>query len=306
MISQIIPVFLLIGTGILLARTGLANEQWTKVLNAYGLYLGFPALIFLGLVETGSALLASRLPAIIATLGILSLVLILILIVVRLSRIPSFTGGSLIACSVNGNVGYLGFPLITAIIPGSEGEIGLTIAIYSLVLFSVVIIMLELLTGSQRKISDILFSMVKSPFIISVAAGLLAVGFSIPVPEIIASPMKMVRSSVSPVVLVSLGIFMHRTIDYRRIFRPVIAIWIMKMVVMPGIFILIMVLGDTPVREMFRVAALQATMPVVIASFALTDRYPIDSEVVAGSIILTTLTSPFTFPLYASVIQALV
>ena len=118
--------------------------------------------------------------------------------------------------------------------------------------------------------------------------------------------MKMVRSSVSPVVLISLGIFMHRTIDYRRIYRPVIIIWIMKMVVMPGIFILIMVLGDAPIREMFRVAALQATMPVVIASFALTDRYPIDSEVVAGSIILTTLTSPFTFPLYASVIQALV
>ena len=306
MIAQIVPVFLLIGTGILLARTGIATPQWTKVLNAYGLYLGFPALIVLGLVETGPSLLISRIPAILTTLGILTAALCVIMAIVRLTQTPSAIGGSLIACSVNGNVGYLGFPLITAILPGSEGEIGLTIALYSLILFSVVIILLELLTGHQRRLSEVLITMVKSPFIISVAAGLVVIGFAVPVPEILAAPLRMIRASVSPVVLISLGVFMHRSIDYRRIHRPVIIIWIIKMVVMPGMFLLIMVLGDGTIREMFRVAALQATMPVVIASFALSDRYQIDSEVVAGSIILTTLTSPFTFPLFASIIQSLV
>ena len=43
---SIAPLFLLIGLGRLLFTLKVADVNWVKVLNAYSLKLGFPALIF--------------------------------------------------------------------------------------------------------------------------------------------------------------------------------------------------------------------------------------------------------------------
>lgn len=300
MITQILPVFLVIAFGWFLRAVRIADNQWITVLNKFGLYIGFPSLLFLSVLEADASELLERLPLMSLNVTMLILFMVGTYFVVRAMKLPQALAGSFVIGSINGNVGYLGFPLIVSVLPGSEAELGLLIALYPLTVFSIGVFLLESLTGEKKDVLGILRSIATNPFILAIFLGFVVVVGKITLPPFIMETLKMVKGSASPVVLISLGIFLYRKISIARIWKSLVSLTILKVLLFPAAFILAgAVLGW---QEEIRIAVLEASMPAAIANFVISDRYHMDKELLASHIFVTTILSPVVFTLFLLIV----
>ncbi len=301
MVQQIIPIFLVISFGFLLTFLRVASKAWVPILNKFGLYVGFPILIFVNMIELNKEHLVSQLPVVGITIGIICSFMLITYLSIRLFHVPLSIGTLFIVAVFNGNTGYLGFPLITSILPGSEPTIGLMVAAYTISLYTVGIFLLDSLTGGNRSPAAQLKQIVTSPFLIAIICGVIVIYTGIKVPETLMRSFHMIEGAAGPVVLISLGIFMYRKISIKSIIIPFTVLFLVKMLLFPAVFVLtgtIFSLGKA-----FQIATLEASMPSAVSLFALSDRYPMNKELAASMIVISTVLSPFLFPLIVSLIS---
>lgn len=117
-----LPVFALIGLGILLRRSGRMNDDHQRFLTWFINTLCLPALIFVNVASEDFARLIN-LPVIAATLGATLIAALIGLGVARGARLaPAFAGPAIFG-GYWANVTYLGFPLAQS----AYGDLGLTI-----------------------------------------------------------------------------------------------------------------------------------------------------------------------------------
>ncbi|MGM0431134.1 MAG: AEC family transporter [Spirochaetota bacterium] len=300
MFLEILPVFIIIAVGFLLSLTNIANDSWVAVLNRFGLYVGFPALIFVNLTDLDRGMLIQQLPIFFTTVLLLSSVMLVMLFAVKKLRIPAGIGMALLLTAYNGNVGYLGYPLITSLLPEAGATVGLIISAYSITTFSLGLFFLEYLSGTDRSLLQILKAVLTSPFVIAAFAGLLVIIFDIQIAAPIQKTLHMIEASASPVVLTGLGIFIQRKINIQAVWKPVSVIFVLKMVMLPVLFFAVQ--RAFSLGSFFDIAILESMMPVALTNFALCERYPIDKEVTVSSIIVTTAATPLLFPLLAGLL----
>ncbi len=117
-----LPVFALIGLGIVLRRSGRMNDDHQQFLTWFINTLCLPALIFVNVASEDFARLIN-LPVISATLGATLIAALIGLTVARAGRLaPAFAGPAIFG-GYWANVTYLGFPLAQ----NAYGSLGLTI-----------------------------------------------------------------------------------------------------------------------------------------------------------------------------------
>ncbi len=296
MINQILPVFIIIAFGFFLSLIKIADDSWVRILNRFGLYVGFPILLFANLITIDRKVLCAQIPTFLTTIAIITIVMIVIFSCIKLFHVPTDKGITLFLGGFNGNVGYLGFPLITAVSPGSGATISLIIAAYGICLFTIGLFLLESITGKEKNIKEILRYMVTSPFLIAIGAGLFVSVLGINIHPTLLKAIDMIEASAAPVVLIGLGIFMNRKIQIRALAKPLFVILAVKLLVFPSLFI---AAGKVfSFDQLFNIAILEASMPLAITNFALSDRYPMDKELMVSAIVVSTLLTPLIFPLY--------
>jgi len=105
----------------------------------------------------------------------------------------------------------------------------------------------------------------------------------------------MIKASASPVVLISLGIFLYRKIEYKNIWGNVLLISVLKMLALPAIFYLWGKISGH--LDTFSISVMMAGLPPAVTSFALSDRYPMNKQLVVSVIFLNTILSLALFPL---------
>ena len=144
--------------------------------------------------------------------------------------------------------------------------------------------------------------MIKNPLLIAVIAGIAVAMFQIPIPEIVMKAIKMIAASVTPVVLIVIGLFLgDAKLGKIRQWIPVLFFTIGTLFVLPimlyagtGIF------GFIP--QDFSASIIQAAMPAAIHPFALPKKYDLDPNFIARSIILSTVLSIVTLPFWISLV----
>jgi predicted permease len=300
MIADILPVCIIIAAGFLLSLSRIADNSWVTILNRYGLYVGFPALIYVNLTALDRQTLIEQLPTFFMTIALITLTMLIIFVIVRNGRVKTGFALALLLASYNGNIGYLGFPLITSVLPQSGTTIALIISAYTITTFTLGLILIEAVSGQQGSFSDVLVSVSRSPFLIATGISLLVVITGIQTPAPLFKALDMIESSASPVVLLGLGIFIHKKIHLKAIWKPTLIITAVKMLVFPLVFLAAGMV--VPLDGHYDVAILEAMMPVGITNFALADLFPIDKEIMVSVIIITTLLTPLIFPLFSMLI----
>jgi hypothetical protein len=221
--------------------------------------------------------------------------------VVRLAGLDLQLGNTLMVSSFFGNVAYLGYPVVSSAFPERAAELSIIISIYTLVLFSVGIFILESSREHPKGVSQILFRIAINPFIVAIALGFVFIGLEIPVPGVLYEALSMIRGSASAVVLISLGIFLAHRIPLRRVWRPTLAIVALRLAVVPGLFFLVS--GAVGLAEARAVSVVEAAMPLAVTPFALSSMYPLDREVLVTSIFVTTILSAVTLPAFIVLVQ---
>ncbi|MFA6109112.1 MAG: AEC family transporter [Candidatus Latescibacterota bacterium] len=287
------PLFLVIGLGILLRAVRLADDRWTDVLNRYGLYAGFPALIVKSLTDLPS-IEAIPVTAVALNLAGLNLFLFGTYGLARWLGAGRSLAASLAICGTYGNIAYLGLPFIVSVLPGSEATVIAHIAVYLVVLFTSGILLLEHLRGTRLSLAAMALSLLRNPLTLAILVGLALVAGGVRLPVPLAKAIGLVAASASPTVLLSLGIFVGQGVGLDRDLPRALLLTAVKLLALPTLFAAAWLgLGRDPAMQ---VSVLQAGMPVGLTGFALAQIYPLEQRAVAYAVTLSTVLSALTLP----------
>ena len=282
----------------------IANDQWSNVLNNFALKIGLPALIFSALTKT-SFVFSQQVDLISANSIFLVASFILAYIVGKLLRLDSKNFRTLFICLAFGNVAYLGIPTLIQIF----GETILPIAslIVAIYLFWMFTIGIGFLDYSQRRdkkgvIKKIIFNLIKNPLLIAVFLGLLVAGLNISIPDIISKSISMISASVTPVVLIVIGLFIGRSkIGELKKWIPVFIFSLTTLMVLPCLFYFgVKLFGFSP--DQFSASIVEAAMPLAITPFALADVYKLNKGLIARTIVMSTILAIITIPFWTSIV----
>ncbi len=299
-LKLILPIFLLIAVGAILRAAKIADETWVDVLNRYGLYIGFPSLIFLNLVGLAPEDVTEKAGVFLVNAGMIVFIMLAALGIAVLLKLPRRITNTLMVAAFYGNVAYLGYPVVTSVYPDKGPETTIIISIYTIILFSVGIFILELRRHTRESWWKIVCGILCNPFIVAIILGmmLLLLGWSVPGP--IYSALEMIAGSASPVVLVSLGVFLMRKIPLASIWRPALLISVVRLFIAPALFFLLAWRMNS--IELYQTTVLEAAMPLAITPFALASMYPLDRSLTVTVIFLTSISSLLTLPLWVLVV----
>jgi len=301
-VAIIAPLFLIIFGSAFLTRLKIADEHWITVLNNYALKIGFPALIFAALSKT-TFHFAEHAGLIIANSVFLLGSFLLAYIIGRLFKLPHKLFRTLFLCLAFGNVAYLGIPVLVqmwgdAILPTAS----IIVAVYLFWLFTVGIGYLEF-GRKQKKAATLhllLLKLLKNPLLLAVILGIIVSAFQVPIPGIIQQSISMISASVTPIVLIVIGLFLGGA-KFGKLshWYPIIAFSLVTLLVIPSLFYFGLLVFGFSVAD-FSHSIVEAAMPLAITPFALADEYNLDKHFIARSIVLSTVLSIVTLPFWIS------
>lgn len=296
----IAPLFLIILASALLQRYMKIGEDWSKVLNDFALQIGLPVLIFSSLAKTSTSFSAGALLIISNSLFIL-VCFLLAYLTGRIFHLSPKMNRTLFICSAFFNTAYLGIPVLVQ----TQGEeilpaASLIVAVYLFWIFSLGTGYLDYSSQKSKKVllSNIAKDLLKNPLLISVILGLLVGTIGIPLPSVILKSLDMVTASVTPTVLIVIGLFIGKSkIGKIAEWKPVLLFSLATLILFPAIFYFGVKLFGFYTSN-FTSSILDAAMPLAITPFALADKYHLDQKFIARSIVLSTILSVVTLPFW--------
>ncbi len=299
----IIPAFALMGAGYVVRRSGLAPQNWIEVLNRFVYIVALPALIITSLlrIDFGTTGVYTALAVSLALPIITGFALLLIL---PLTKLPRASQAAVFLLCVLGNTIFLGIPIATAMQPSASPALITTLGTAQFLagLF-IGLIGLELRFSQKRHVGNIITTLLKNPLVISLAIGAvlaLTPGINSLTTQL-ESILKLLAATASPLALFALGMFWVGHTWRPSYAVPIISITAIKLVAMPALLIsmsaplqLATSLGTTTI--------IMAAMPPAVTAFVLAKTYKIDTNLVATSLVVTTLMSALSLPIIGSLI----
>ncbi len=300
--ETVLPLFVVIFVGLLFSKTGAANVHWIDVLNKYALWIGFPALVIVSLMQLESEL-ASYLPLILANSAYIVGSTLLAFPIAALFRLPIKVKQSLFLILPYGNVAYLGIPVLE----NAYGEKILPVAaiiaaVYVFWMLTLSLLLVELHHEKTVHAGRLAKSLLKNPLLLAVFAGVAIVYFSIPVPRFAEETLQFFSQSVTAVVLFSLGIFlgMQKTGDPREWVRVALYSFT-AMIVLPAVFYILLRNFSIPSEEI-KATILEAAMPLGLTPYALSVQYNLESKLFARIVVFATMVSIIILPIWLMVL----
>ncbi len=300
----ILPIFIIIFGSAFLTRLKIADKSWMPVLNAFALKIGFPALIFSALSTTTFDFAKDYPLLLVNTLFILATFALTWMIGKAIKLNKKFLR-TIFICLVLGNVAFLGIPVLTQIYgPSILPTASLIVAVYLFWYFTAGVGFLDSTQdGVKPKLGKLLKHVLENPLLIAVILGLIFSGLNIPIPEMIATSISMLAASVTPVVLVVIGLFLGDA-KFGKIKDWInVGIFSFLTLVINPLLLLGILWSLNMSFQLFASSIVDAAMPLAITPFALADKYNLDKKFIANSIVLSTVLSIITIPLWINLLS---
>ena len=296
--QQVVVLFLLIGTGVLAVKTGVLRPEHKQALSNLLVYIVVPAMIVNSYrMEFSAEILRNLLAAFgMSTFAILAGTVITLLLTARKkdSRTPIFR----FAC-IFSNAAYMGFPLISALF-GSEGLLYASafVTVFNILLWTMGY---GFVSGSSSP-KEVVRSLVRTPVLYAVIAGLAVYLLQIPIPNLIAQPLELLAGMNTPLSMMITGMLIAAG-SVKSIVTDV-HIWklaAVRMVLIPAVCLaLFSLLGFHGTAA--QVVVLLECCPAAAITSVFAVQFGHDESFAAASVVLTTLLSIVVLPLCALVI----
>lgn len=303
--TVIAPLFLIIFAGAVLQRSRAIGDNWQSVLNEYALKIGFPVLIFTSLTKAPFSF-TEQAPLILSNSAFILILFLTAFAVSKILRLSPRMTRTAFICLVFGNVAYLGIPVLVQV----TGEhvlptASLIVAVYLFWNFTVGIAFLDLTRMENKKniLKDIAQNLLKNPLLIAVILGMIVAGLNIRLPLMVTAALNMITASVTPVVLIVIGLFIGAS-AFGKIsdWLPVFFFSCLVLIAKPAVLYFgVNLFWMTPPGE-FSSSVIEAAMPMAITPFALADIYDMNKEFIARGIVLSTILSMVTLPFWIALI----
>lgn len=294
--TVIVQLLGLVGVGAVLRATGVMKREHSKALNAVIIYAALPALIFRVVYTAPLSWEIARVAAVawIASLGCFAVAWAL----ARALRLPRATAGGFMIVAAIGNTGYLGYPVAKMLL----GELALSRAVFYDV-FGTVVLLFTIGIAVASRHGDheegpvsVVKELLTFPAFVALALALAA--RLVPWPQAVETPVRewlvLCGNMAVPLIMVSLGLSLSAE-GFRSAPAALGAVAAVKLLLSPAIGLgAALLLRES---ESLRLVVLQASMPTVMLSLVIGERFKLDTDFIASAILTTTVACVVSIPL---------
>lgn len=303
-LTRVVPFFLLIGVGVIAARSRLIDMAGARTLSAYVFWIAFPALLIhslSGMQRPDSALAIGLLAYSLAMVA----PLIALTVIGRLFKWPLEQRSGAGVAAIAGNTAFLSAPLAVSLFgPEAAGPSAAMIAIDCTLIMAIATWTLTHAAGaaSWRKAA---LAAAGNPLLIAAMLGLVLCLWGYRPITPINDALGVLRQTASPVGLVALGVVVG--LEFARPARqdvaPVLASVAFKLCLAPAlVWLATGLVGADPV---FRATAtLIAAGPTAVSVFIQTRTLGVFSRGGAMAVVLATLIAVVSLPLIGAALKS--
>lgn len=295
-IEIVLPVFLVIGLGYGIRRTGLVDDHFLEKTNGLVFYVCLPILLFYK-IGTADFSTSFNIGLVIATSSAVGCCFLLAYLYGAWRKYPAPVHGAFCQGSFRGNLAYIGL----AIVYNAYGDAGLTKAGILLgflvpVLNFFAILALVLPQQNQRtNFQEVAKQIILNPLILASLSGILWSFFHLPMPIILDRSLNIAAGMTLPLALVSIGGSFSLNKLKGDVWKAAVATTI-KLILLPIVTAGFMVFFNISGLD-FAIGLLMAGAPTAVATYIMANKMGADSELAGAIVVLTTACSSFSYML---------
>lgn len=294
--NQLIQLFLIICMGYLLYKIKIFNAHVNQKLTKLLLNVSMPALILSSVLEQTERPPISEVTTVfLAALAMYIVLPFISVLLVKIMRIPKQQQGLYMFMHTFSNVGFMGFPIISALY--GETAVFYTAIInvmFNLSVFTYGVIMVNY-SGSEK--TSLNAKKLLSPGIIGAALALLIYAGNIHLPVPVESAVQTLGSVTTPLAMLMIGSTLA-AMNIKEIFNDarVYVFSVIKQIVIP---IALFYVARVFINDEFilGIVFIMLLMPVANTALLFATEYNRDEGLAAKTVFITTLMSLFTIPL---------
>lgn len=291
-ITLLLPIFLLAGSGALLAKLPWLRSKWQPGLVELTAKLLIPALLFTSTYRTG-------LPPSVSWQLLSSFYLPMIALFLLLAFIARRRqGGAATALAATySNTVFVGLPvLVQALGSGSLQFAYPVIAFHSLVCFTLYYLIGSSAATGGARLLHALVNACTNPIVVSLFLGLALNAVGLALPQALMQPLDMLAKAALPCALLGLGASLASLRAQR--WRVALAVVAAKLVALPLSVLALAVHGFGVPKDAAAVLVVLASCPVGVNAAFVIAADGRDTELVNSSILLSSLACAATIPLW--------
>ncbi|MDE3239912.1 MAG: AEC family transporter [Paracoccaceae bacterium] len=292
---RVLPFFALIGVGYLSGRSRFLSEEGVAGITKFVFYFALSAMLFkfasnLSLGEIYST------PFVLAYLTACTTVYILAFVVAKLRRVSMAEAAVEAQCAVCGNTGFLGVPLLIALLgPKAAGPELMVLTIDMIVFSSVITLMITAAREGRVSLGVLkvlVVGLLKNPMIVSMALGLAWSATGAAVPRPVNDFMGILGGAATPGALFAIG----ASLAARSAERVEVAAWLSfcKLALHPAAVAVAALMIFPVERFAAHVMIAAASLPVAGNTYILAQHYGVAPQRVSASILISTAFSVLT------------
>ena len=292
---RVLPFFALIGVGYIAGRTGFLSAQGTAAITRFVFYFALSAMLFKVASNLSLAEIYST-PFVLAYLSGCTLVYLLAFGVALIRRVTLAEAAVEAQCAVCGNTGFLGVPLLIALLgPKAAGPELMVLTIDMIVFSSLITLMITAAREGRVSlgVGKVLgASLLKNPMIVSMALGLGWSATGVPVPGPVNDFMGLLGGAATPGALFAIG----ASLAARSAERIEVAAWLSfcKLALHPAAVAVAALVLFPVERFAAHVMIAAASLPVAGNTYILAQHYGVAPQRVSASILISTAVSVLT------------
>ncbi|NCO65055.1 MAG: hypothetical protein COW32_08480 [Candidatus Aquicultor secundus] len=281
---------------------GLLEKAHTLILNNIIIYLTMPALIFRAVFESRISLSLLKIPLV--ALAIAALSMGVAYIVGRFLHLKRPTFGAFLLVAAIGNTGYLGYPLtlqlfgignlVKAVFYDLSGTVVFT--------FTIGLLVAQRYGQGNGKV-NIIKEVFTFPPLIGLLVALVVKGLGIGLPNFLTDTIGFLAGATIPLVMLTIGLSLELT-EVRTYALAIAVVVLIKLVVAPIVAMLggnILGMSGSDLGIM----VLEASMPSFLLSLVVGLRYGLDTDFLPAAIVVTTMLSMITIPVWQYLLKAI-
>lgn len=302
-ISQIAILFIIMFVGYYLRRVGIINEEGVKNFSSLIFYVAMPGLIVASLSETSLSSASDLGQLVLASLISYTLFILVALIVPKLLKVKDGSKGLFRYMTIFANVGFIGFPMLRAIIGDSSVFLGAVLIIpFNFLLFTLGVYFITSDKGHGHKVKLSIWNFL-NPGIIATLFGLIVMFMGLQLPTFVMGTAKTLGAITTPVAMMVVGASLVG-VKIKQMLKNyrVLLLSVIRMVIFPLIIGLILkVIGlDTMT---IAVAMVLSGMPIGTTTVILARQYGGDVLDASEAVFISTIMLLLTAPLLVLMIQ---
>lgn len=306
-----IPIFLVILLGYILRKIGLINENFVSIANKYVFKCALPVMLFQDIAFTDTLRSAKGSFVLFCALVTIAMFLLVWLCSYIFLKDKSLVG-AFAQAGARGSAAILGVAFVENI-SGSAGMAPLMIvsAVPFFNILSVIILTfsadLNKSAGEKKShgavIKKSVFNIVTNPIIIGILLGIPFALLNVKFPAIATRTMDYVARTATPVALIAIGGGFDKQEATRRV-KPAIWASLIKLVILPAVFLPLAVLFHFASSEMVAILIMLAS-PTTVSCYIMAVNMENDGPLTSNVILLTTIFSSVTLTGWIFILRSL-